>query len=161
MSDTTQSEPSGTAAQITRGVQRFMLQAGLVSLTEVVLPDGHRADIMALDKKGQVTIVEVKSSLADFRSDQKWHAYKDFCDLLFFAVADGFPDEVIPTECGLLRADAYQAIILRAPTASPPLAASRRKSLVTRFGRLAAQRLQLLNDPGCSGILRDLPNPVN
>merc|ERR1711964_541341 len=79
MSDTTQSEPSGVAAQITRGVQRFMLQAGLVSLTEVVLPDGHRADIMALDKKGRITIVEVKSSLADFRSDQKWHAYKDFC----------------------------------------------------------------------------------
>lgn len=134
-------------AQITRGVRRTLAAHGMATVTEVILRTGHRADIMAIDAKGQITIVEVKSSVADFRADRKWDAYVAFCDRFYFAVGDDFPAELIPDGCGLIVADAYDATILRESPLTP-LAAARRRTLLLRFGQTAAARLHRLEDPG-------------
>lgn len=132
--------------QVTRGVRRALAALGHASLTEFVLKTGRRADIFAVDAKGFITIVEVKSSVADFRADRKWEGYGEFCDRFYFAVPDGFPQELIPDHCGLMIADAYDATVLREGPATP-LAPARRKTLLLRFGRLAAERLHRLEDP--------------
>ena len=79
------------------------------SLVEFPLANGRRADVLALGKSGDLVIVEIKSSVADFRADRKWPAYRDFSDRLYFAVASGFPTVLIPEECGLMVADAFGA----------------------------------------------------
>lgn len=143
--------PAGGAAAIFRGTRRMLFAARWVSLAEMALPDGHRADIMAINDRGEIVIVEVKSSLADFRSDNKWQSYRDFCDRFYFAVDAQFPDEVLPEDTGLIRADAYNAVILR--EAEPvKLAAARRKALINRFGVIAAQRLLINDDPWCADL---------
>lgn len=120
---------------------------GLASLTEFTLKGGRRADIVAMDGKGRFTIVEVKSSVADFRADGKWPEYREFCDLFYFAVAAGFPLELIPEDCGLMVADAYEASILReAPEEA--LNAARRRAVMLRFAAAAAGRLHRHEDPG-------------
>jgi hypothetical protein len=138
---------SGNAAAITRGVRRALALRGYASLTEVPLANGRRADVMALGGDGEILIVEVKSSVADFRADRKWPEYQPYCDGFWFAVGPGFPVELIPEDCGLLVADAYGAEVLREPPAGR-LAPARRKSLLTAAARLAAQRLHRLEDPG-------------
>jgi hypothetical protein len=132
--------------QITRGVRRALAALGQASVTEFILRTGHRADVFAIDAKGAITIVEVKSSIADFRADRKWEAYGEFCDRFYFAVGDDFPVELIPDGCGLIVADAYDATILREAPATP-LAGARRKMLTLRFGQVAAARLHRLEDP--------------
>ncbi len=135
------------AMEIKRGVRRTLAAHGLTSLTEFTLKGGRRADIVALDGKGRFTIVEVKSSVADFRADSKWPEYRDYCDLFYFAVSAGFPLELIPVECGLIVADAYEASILRhAPEQA--LSAARRRSVLLRFAAAAAGRLHRHEDPG-------------
>ena len=119
---------------------------GQASLTEVGLKSGRRADIMAVDTQGSITIVEVKSSVADFRADQKWADYAAFCDLYYFAVPEGFPLALIPPTVGLIVADGYEAAVLREPP-EHRLAAARRKSLHLRFALLAAGRLHRIEDP--------------
>ena len=120
---------------------------GFTSLTEFTLKGGRRADIVAVDGKGRFTIVEVKSSVADFRADGKWPEYRAYCDRFFFAVAADFPLELIPESCGLMVADAYEASILRhAP--EEPLSAGRRRSVLLRFAAAAAGRLHRHEDPG-------------
>jgi hypothetical protein len=132
---------------LARGVCRALAQHGWVVLTEVTLANGRRADVMALAPDGDIAIVEVKSSIEDFRADRKWPAYREFCDALYFAVPDDFPTELISTDCGLIIADAFAAEILRtAPVIR--LAPARRKALLLRFAQLAAQRLHRLLDPG-------------
>ena len=117
------------------------------SLTEFTLKGGRRADVMALDGKGRFVIVEVKSSVADFRADGKWPDYRAFCDRFYFAVDAEFPVELIPEDCGLMVADAYEASILRdAPEL--PLSGSRRRSVLLRFASAAAGRLHRQEDPG-------------
>lgn len=144
---------SPTALKIQRGVGRLMAGLGQVSVTELTLASGRRADVIALSPNGDITIVEVKSSLADFRADTKWRDYHAFCDYLFFAVADDFPLEVLPEEAGLIVADAYGAAILRAPERTP-LTAARRKAVTIRFAQAAAARLHSLTDPeGAAGTL--------
>lgn len=101
---------------------------------------------MAIGRAGEITIVEVKSSIEDFRSDRKWPEYRDFCEALYFAVPDSFPQELIPPECGLIVADAFSAEILRSCPLTP-LNAARRKAVTLRFAQLAALRLQRLIDP--------------
>ncbi|MEM6901658.1 MAG: MmcB family DNA repair protein [Pseudomonadota bacterium] len=144
-------QPRSAAGAIVRGTRRMLLTAGWASLTEVTLPDGHRADIMAINDRGEIMIVEVKSSLADFRSDHKWHAYQDYCDRFYFAVDGQFPDDLIPEETGLIRANAYEAIILREAIPAK-LAASRRKSLTHRFAAMAGRRLQIMDDPWAGNL---------
>ena len=136
-----------TASEIKRGVRRMLSAHGLTSLTEFTLKGGRRADIVAVDGKGKFTIVEVKSSVADFRADGKWPEYRAYCDLFYFAVGADFPLELIPESCGLMVADAYEASILRAAT-EEPLSAGRRRSVLLRFAAAAAGRLHRHEDPG-------------
>ncbi|HET8726712.1 MAG TPA: MmcB family DNA repair protein [Alphaproteobacteria bacterium] len=132
--------------QITRGLRRALAARGQASVTEFILKTGRRADVLSVDAKGVITIVEVKSSIADFRADRKWEEYGGFCDRFYFAVADDFPQELIPDDCGLIVADAYDATILREPPETT-LAPARRKTLLLRFARIAAERLHRLEDP--------------
>jgi hypothetical protein len=131
---------------LARGVCRTLEQLGYVSLVEFPLANGRRADILALGKTGDLMIVEIKSSVADFRADRKWSTYRDFSDRLYFAVPNDFPRALIPDECGLMVADAFSAAVLR-DSGTMRLDASRRRALTMRFARLAATRLRRLLDP--------------
>jgi hypothetical protein len=132
------SRPETTAA-VTRGAGRLLTALGYAPLAEVTLPNGRRADLMALGRRGEIFIVEVKSSLEDFRTDQKWHEYQPYCDAFAFAVAPEFPREILPAEPGLIVADGFGGAVLReAPVTR--LTGARRKALTLAFGRLAALR---------------------
>jgi len=135
------------APLLARGIARLFDAMTEASLAEFSLRSGRRADILALGADGSFTIVEIKSSLADFRADSKWPDYLEFCDRFYFAVPQGFPVEVLPETEGLMIADRWDAAIVR-PAIERPMHASRRKALTLRFARQAAQRLQRLNDPG-------------
>jgi hypothetical protein len=137
----------GAAALLARGVSRALGQLGCASLHEFSLASGRRADVIALGRGGEIAIVEVKSSIADFRADRKWPEYWDYCDRLYFAVAAGFPRELIPAECGLIVADPFGAAILR-ESELRPLNAARRRAMTLRFALAGAQRLRRLSDPG-------------
>src|SRR3984885_16108699 len=132
------SRPETTAA-VTRGAARLLIDLGYAPLAEVTLPNGRRADLMALGRRGEIFIVEVKSSLEDFRTDQKWHEYQPYCDAFAFAVAPEFPREILPQEPGLIVADGFGGAVLREAVAVP-LAGARRKALTIAFARLAAMR---------------------
>ena len=132
------SRPETTGA-VTRGAARLLVELGLAPLAEVTLPNGRRADLMALDGKGRIVIVEVKSSLEDYRTDQKWGEYAPFCDGFYFAVAPHFPREILPIGPGLIVADGFGgAVLIEAPLI--PLAPARRKALTLGFARMAATR---------------------
>ena len=137
---------SEAALAIARGARRCLLAHGLATITEFSLPDGRRADLAGLSNTGEIWIVEIKSSLADFRADQKWPEYREFCDRLLFAVDPGFPLAVLPVDCGLILADKYGGEIVRAAPVHR-LSSPRRKALLQRFARIAALRLHALADP--------------
>lgn len=143
-------QPTG-AALLARGVCRTLEQLAYVSLMEFPLANGRRADILALGKTGDLVIVEVKTSVADFRADRKWGAYRDFSDRLYFAVPNDFPRVLIPDECGLMVADSFSAVMLR-DGSTMRLDASRRRALTMRFARIAATRLRHLLDPEAGGL---------
>lgn len=142
--------PSSAAVQsgvlLARGVCRALDQLGYASLVEFPLANGRRADVLALGRAGELIIVEIKSSVADFRADRKWSAYREFADRLYFAVPNDFPAMLIPEECGLMVADAFGAALLRTGI-SQPLAAARRRALTLRFAVTAATRLRRSLDP--------------
>jgi len=148
--DAVPGRPPGGAALLARGVGRALGQLGFVSLHEFSLASGRRADVVALGRGGEIAIVEIKSSIADFRADRKWPEYRDYCDRLYFAVAADFPRELIPAECGFIVADPFGAAILREAELRP-LNAARRRAVTLRFALAAAQRLHRLLDPGASG----------
>lgn len=128
-----------TTLGVTRGAARLMIDMGYAPLCEVTLPNGRRADVMALGPRGDIVIVEVKSGIEDYRVDRKWHEYGPFCDAFYFAVAPEFPEGVLPDEPGLIVADGFGGAVVRdAPSA--PLAPARRKALTLAFARLAAMR---------------------
>src|SRR3569623_826142 len=128
-----------TTAVVPRGAGRLLQALAYAPLAEVCLPNGRRADLMALGPKGDIVIVEVKSSLEDYRCDRKWGEYLPYCDAFYFAVSPEFPREILPEGPGLIVADGFGgAIVLDAPTA--PLAPARRKALTLAFARLAAMR---------------------
>ena len=128
-----------TTEAVTRGAARFLLSLGYAPLAEVTLPNGRRADLMALGRKGDVLIVEVKSGLEDFRVDRKWGEYAPFCDGFYFAVAPQFPEGVLPEDPGLIVADGFGGAVVREALVAP-LAPARRKALTLAFARLAALR---------------------
>ncbi len=128
------------AADIAVGVTRVLQRFNFVSVMEMTLVNSRRADICALGPKGEVCIVEIKSSVADFKSDNKWHEYKPFCDQFYFAVGHDFPQDLIPQSAGLIIADKFGGAILREPEIDR-LAAARRKAMTLRFARLATRRL--------------------
>ena len=131
---------------------RYLIQAGYSPLTELILPNGRRVDVIAIDRAGTIVVVEIKSSVEDFRSDQKWQDYLPYCDQFYFAVAESFPTVLIPETCGLYVADAYGAAMLR-DVVHTPVAAARRRALLLRFATVAAERLRLTLDPPTPTVL--------
>jgi len=131
---------------IARGVRRLLRARGFSSVTELPLVDGRRADIVAVNSDGEVLIVEVKSSPADFRADRKWREYAVCCDRLYFAISEHTPAAIIPAGAGLILADPYGAEILREADFQRMASASRRAVLL-RFAQAAADRLHRLADP--------------
>ena len=131
---------------LARGVCRMLAQRGFASLTEFTTRDGLRMDVCALGPKGEIWCVEVKSSRADYLADGKWEGYSGWCDRFFFAVPESFPDEILPPEHGLIRADAFGGDILR-PGRQEKLAPARRKAMTLAFARAAARRVQGMSDP--------------
>ncbi len=145
------------AQDVARGVTRLFFRQDMLAICEVPLPNGRRADMMAIDAKGIMTIVEIKVSRADLMGDGKWQDYLDYCDQFFWAVPRGFAlepfetDAFAPNVCGLIVADRYDAAVVRdAPMRK--LAAARRKAETLRFARRAAMRLAGTLDPGLSGL---------
>jgi len=132
---------------VCRGVGRLMRALHLASVKELMLPNGRRADVVGLSASGDICIVEVKSSVEDFRVDHKWPEYRDFSDTLYFAVAPDFPVDILPADTGLILADRYGGEIVR-PAPEHRLTAARRKGMTLRFARAAAFGLQTLADPG-------------
>ena len=132
------SRPQTTLA-VTRGAARLFVDLGFAPLLEVSLPNGRRADVMALGPKGEIAIAEVKSGIEDYRTDRKWGDYLAFCDQYFFAVAPEFPGDILPEGPGLIVADAFGGAVVRPPP-DVKLAPARRKALTLAFGRLAAWR---------------------
>jgi hypothetical protein len=141
--------PAGRAAEIVRGAQRMLAELGVASLTEVTLANGRRADVMAVGPRGEIVIIEVKSCLQDFATDQKWPEYAPYCDRFYFAVDCDFPRERLPEACGLMVCDGFGGAILRECEASP-LNAARRKAVILSFARLAAARLMRAGETGAS-----------
>ncbi|MEL7132850.1 MAG: MmcB family DNA repair protein [Pseudomonadota bacterium] len=132
---------------LARGVSRHLASLGWAAVEELVPTRGLRVDVMALGPKGEIWVVECKSSRADFMADHKWEGYLEWCDRFFWAVDSDFPVDLLPEGTGLIIADAYDAEIIRmAP--EDKLAAARRKVMVQKFATHAARRLQSLRDPG-------------
>jgi hypothetical protein len=132
--------------EVCRGAGRLLRAHGYACLNELPLPNGRRADVIGLARNGDIWIVEVKSGLEDFRVDNKWPEYRDFCDALFFAVAPEFPVDILPADTGLILADRYGGEIVR-PAPEHRLAPARRKAMTLRIARVAAMTLQSLIDP--------------
>lgn len=143
----TDGRQSQIAAGLQRGVRRLMAELGHVTMPEFTLANGRRADLIALAPCGLLTIVEIKSCVADFRADRKWPDYRDFCDRFYFAVPEDMPHGILPEDTGLIVGDAYGAMVLREPP-HHPLAGARRKAVTLRFARAAAGLLHSLADPG-------------
>jgi hypothetical protein len=137
---------SDTALAVARGAARLLHAHGFCVVSELPLPSGRRADLVALDSGGAIWIVEVKSSVADFRADQKWPDYRAHCDRLFFATTVEVPCEIFPPDTGLIVADAYGAEF-RCEAPEHRLPAATRKAMMLIFARAAALRLQSLADP--------------
>lgn len=123
-----------------RGVQRLLAEMRHASLPELSLASGRRADIVAMTPAGEIWIVEIKSSVEDFRVDCKWPDYWRHCDRLFFATHPGVPAGIFPDECGLILSDGHGAQILRDSPESR-LPGPTRKALMLNFARTAAGRL--------------------
>jgi len=139
------------AAEVARGVTRLLCRQDLFAICEVPLANGRRADMMAIDPKGMLTIVEIKVAKADLLGDSKWTDYLEFCDRFFWAVPPPLAsicegDRFLPEEAGLIVADRYDAAVVR-DAAHRPIAPARRKAELLRFARRAARRLSAQIDP--------------
>jgi hypothetical protein len=142
---------SEMALYVARGTRRLLRRLRFSTVTELPLLSGRRADIVALAEDGTVHIIEIKSSIADFRADMKWRDYRAHCDRLYFAIPGTVPVEIMPPDAGLIVADAYGAEILReAP--EHRIAAATRRAVLIRFAHAAAHRLHGLSDPEAIGI---------
>jgi hypothetical protein len=142
---------SPTALKVQRGVMRLLRATyDFCCFAEVPLANGRRADVLGVGPKGEIWIVEIKSSLIDFRVDAKWPNYKDFCDRFFFAKPAELDDAIFPAEEGLISADAHGAAIIRM-TDEFVLAPARRKAMMLRLVRLGADRVHQLMDPLTGG----------
>lgn len=139
------------ASDVARGVVRLFCRQDLFAISEMPLPNGRRADLMAIDSKGELTIVEIKVSRADLLGDCKWTDYLDYCDRFFWAVPPHLvpvleEERYLPSDAGLIVADRYDAAMIRAASLRP-LAPARRKAQLLHFARRAARRLAAQIDP--------------
>lgn len=146
-----------TASDVARGIGRLFARNDIWCLTEVPIRNGRRADLMGIDPKGLVVIVEIKVARGDLLGDAKWPDYLDFCDRFFWGLPPGLDRAPLESEafrpetCGVIVADGYDAEILR-PAALIPLAAARRKVEVERLARIAMRRYTALIDPLCAAL---------
>lgn len=131
---------------VTRGVCRMLTEIGFGPITEFRLPNRRRADVMGLGSGSEFIIVEVKTSVADFRGDAKWPDYLPYCDQFYFAVPESFPIHILPDDCGIMVADSYGAAIRREAPEHPITTIRRRRQLL-RFALTASERLNRLSDP--------------
>lgn len=131
---------------LARGVCRHLVTMGFSAIEEFTPERGKRVDVMGLGPKGELWVIECKSSRADFMSDGKWEGYLEWCDRYFWAVDEAFPTELLPAETGLIIADQYDAEVIRMGP-EDKLAAARRKVVVQKFARHAAMRLHGFRDP--------------
>lgn len=145
--------PAERTLSVCRAATRFCALNGWAPVHEVPLPNGRRADILALLPDGGFAVFEVKSCARDFLSDAKWPEYRAYCDRLYFAVDLDFPQDLLPGDAGLLVADGPDATLLRDAPAHP-LAPARRRALLHRFAHVAAGRLAALSDPAGAAELR-------
>jgi hypothetical protein len=133
---------SARAMMVRRGLQVLLGDMRHAALPELVLANGRRADLITLSEKGEIWIIEIKTSIEDFRVDRKWPDYRAYCDRLFFATHKDVPLEIFPEECGLLLSDGYDAHLMReAP--EHRLSPATRKSVMLNFSRAAAKRLMM------------------
>ena len=145
------------AADVARGVARLLFRQDFTALCEVPLGNGRRADLMAIDPKGCITIVEIKVSRADLRGDMKWPGYLDYCDRYYWALPAGFDVALVddpwfqPELAGLIVADRYDAALVR-EAAHRPMPGARRRAETLRFARCAARRLLGGLDPRLAGL---------
>lgn len=130
-----------TTGLLTRGVCRLFGGLGFGTLTEFKLSNGRRVDVMAIDRNGDFVIVEIKSTVADYRADRKWHEYLEYCERFYFAVPAGFPVELLPADCGLIVADPYDAAVRR-ESFSRRVNANRKRRQLIRFALVASDRLR-------------------
>lgn len=154
---------TSAALAVARGIGRLFARNDIFCLPEMPLRCGRRADLMGMDAKGRIVIVEIKVSRADLLGDGKWHDYLDYCDRFFW----GLPPELdrgpleteafLPDRCGVIVADGYDAEILR-PAPSLPLAPARRKVEVERLARASLRRLAQFGDPQALALV-DQPLP--
>ncbi|TDQ61927.1 hypothetical protein ATL17_3031 [Maritalea mobilis] len=143
---------SETALKVQRGCMRFLrAQHDITCFAEVPLANGRRADLLGVTPKGEIWIVEIKSSLEDFRVDQKWPEYHEFCDRFFFAKPPELAAEIFPESEGLIVADGHGADMIR-PSGLDKMAPARRKTLMIKLARLGADRIHSLMDPGPSAL---------
>jgi hypothetical protein len=145
--------PPERTLRVCRAAARLCGRLGWAPVMEVPLPTGRRLDILALEPDGGFAAIEVKSCARDFQTDLKWREYREWCDRLYFAVDLDFPQSLLPEDVGLIVAEDGEAAILR-PAAEHRLAPARRKSLLLRYARLTAGRLQGLLDPSGAAELR-------
>jgi hypothetical protein len=137
---------SDTALAVARGTTRLLRSLGFACVSELALPSGRRADLVALNERGEIWIVEIKSSVEDLRADHKWEDYRAHCDRLFFAFTREMPCELFPKDTGLIVADAYGAhMVCDAPEHRLP--APTRKLMTVRFAVVSARRMSRLIDP--------------
>jgi len=142
----TDGRQSETALAVARGTARLLRSLGFACVSELALPSGRRADLVALNERGEIWIVEIKSSVEDLRADHKWEDYRAHCDRLFFAFTQDMPCELFPNDTGLIVADAYGAhMVCDAPEHRLP--APTRKLMTVRFALVSAQRMSRLTDP--------------
>ena len=140
-------QQSETAAAVAQGTRRLLRSIGVATVCELVLGNGRRADIVGLTVNGTIHIVEIKSSLQDFRSDNKWPEYADYCDHFYFAAPPDLDPDIFPQEPGFIVADHYGAEILR-PASLRKMLPARRRITMLAFAQQAANRLHSLQDPG-------------
>ena len=137
-----------TTARITNAVARMFIERGDACLREFTLKSGRRVDVITVDGRGKITIVEVKSSRQDFTSDRKWGDYLEWGDRFYFAVADDFPREILPgaETCGVIITDGFDCLEWR-PAPLRKLAAQRRNHLTRRLAHVAMRRVEFAENP--------------
>jgi hypothetical protein len=147
-----------TAQDVARGVSRLLMQEGFSPILEFTLANGRRLDVAALGNNGTILGVEIKVAVGDLKQDIKWPEYLEFCELFYFAIPPDFPDELVPSDTGLIVADRYGGAIVR-PSPVASLHASRRKAVTLSFAKVAAERLnfalEFAADP--ARILGEIP----